>query len=429
MCALPFRGALFDLDGTLLDSMYVWMEVDDRFFAERGMVTPSDYAKSLAGMSYREMAEYTKERFRLTETWEELVDIWMRMALEEYNLRVPLKSGSKEYLTYLKSQGVKLAVTTVQPPDMFIECLKRNGIYDLFDAFCSAGEHGKEDGALYLRAAGQLGIPPHECAVFEDIYEGIVGAKRVGMKAYCIEEPASRHIRNKIAPIADAMLDTLWDMQKYHPWHRRCVIFTAYCESPQGAYRPMPDDMILCADGGRNIADALGVHADCVLGDFDSSEMPVGGNVLRYPVEKDDTDTMLCIRRALEQGHRNILLIGGLGGRFGHTMANIQALLFAHAHGANIALCDGNTRIHILECGTLTLHREYDTVSVFALSPVCAGVCLYGLQYPLRNATLTNDFPIGCSNHFAEDTAFVAVREGVLLVIEENEGDARGSAP
>jgi len=215
---IPFRGALFDLDGTLLDSMYVWMEVDNRFFARLGMTTPPDYAKALSGLSYRQMAEYTKERFHLPESWEEIVGIWKRMALEEYQLRVPLKSGSLEYLTYLKSQGVRMAVTTVQPREMFIDCLRRNGIYNLFDAFCSAEEPSKEDGAIYLRAAEKLGLPPRDCAVFEDVYEGILGAKRVGMRAFCVYEPTSAHRHDKIIPIADAMLDTIWDMAKYHDW-------------------------------------------------------------------------------------------------------------------------------------------------------------------------------------------------------------------
>ena len=80
----PFDAAIFDLDGTLLDSMYVWHHIDDVYFARRGMKTPPDYGRALAGLSYRESAEYTKARFGFPEPWEEIVQEWTTLAREEY---------------------------------------------------------------------------------------------------------------------------------------------------------------------------------------------------------------------------------------------------------------------------------------------------------------------------------------------------------
>ena len=157
---IPFQAALFDLDGTLLNSMYVWAEVDRRYFAEKGIPMPEDYPRALSGLSYRQSAEYTRARFGFPESWEEIVATWTRMSREEYHCRVGLKPGSREYLQYLKKQGVKLAVTTALPPDLYEECLKRNGVYDLFDAFCSTKERSKEDGGIFLRAAAKLGVKP-----------------------------------------------------------------------------------------------------------------------------------------------------------------------------------------------------------------------------------------------------------------------------
>ena len=98
----PFDTAIFDLDGTLLDSMYVWRHIDDRFFEKRGMVSPPDYGPALAGKSYRESAEYTIERFGLSESWEEIVKEWTDMAIDEYAHHVPLKDGAREYLDALQ---------------------------------------------------------------------------------------------------------------------------------------------------------------------------------------------------------------------------------------------------------------------------------------------------------------------------------------
>ena len=419
---IPFQAALFDLDGTLLNSMYVWAEVDRRYFAEKGIPMPEDYPRALSGLSYRQSAEYTRARFGFPESWEEIVATWTRMSREEYHCRVGLKPGSREYLQYLKKQGVKLAVATALPPDLYEECLKRNGVYDLFDAFCSTKERSKEDGGIFLRAAAKLGVKPEQCAVFEDVYEGIAGAKRVGMQAYCILDAAASYAHGRIAEIADGMLESIWDMRRVHDLPGRCVIFAAVCEGKPGeACRMEAGDLALCADGGQNVAHAMGIVPDVVLGDFDSSREPANVPVIRHPKEKDDTDTMLCVRYALERGFRDILIVGGLGGRFGHSIANVQTLLFAGKHGARAVLDDGNTRMQLLTEGEITLIRRHEILSVFAVSPECTGVTLRGLQYPLENAVITNDFPVGCSNHFVADTAYVSVEHGTLLLVEEDE--------
>ena len=101
----PFDAAIFDLDGTLLDSMYVWKRVDEIFFENMGMECPADYGPALAGKSYRESAEYTIERFGLTESWEEIVRGWTELAHREYAENVGLKPGAREYLTLLRRSG------------------------------------------------------------------------------------------------------------------------------------------------------------------------------------------------------------------------------------------------------------------------------------------------------------------------------------
>ena len=178
-------AALFDLDGTLFDSLGVWADIDRRFFAERGLTMPEDYTASISGLSFIQTAQYTKERFGLTQSPEQIAAIWHEMCREAYVDRVALKPGAAEYLAGLRGAGLKLAVVTTLTEELYAPALKRNGVYDLFDTFATTDETGlhKRTGEIYLLAARRLAVQPRDCAVFEDIIEGIEGAKAAGMTA------------------------------------------------------------------------------------------------------------------------------------------------------------------------------------------------------------------------------------------------------
>lgn len=206
---LTFGAALFDMDGTILDSMGVWADVDRHFFESRNMPVPEDYAHSISGLSFRQTAVYTKERFNLAESVDEILDEWNKMCEDEYVNHVVLKENAKEYLMKLKGMGVKLAVATALPERLFRPALERNGIYHLFDAYASTDEAGerKSTGKVYLLAAERLGVDRKDCCVFEDILDGIQGAKNVGMKAVLVRDDASIKTRKESLEIADAYLE------------------------------------------------------------------------------------------------------------------------------------------------------------------------------------------------------------------------------
>lgn len=210
---LTFAAALFDMDGTILDSMGVWANVDRHFFESRGMEIPDDYVHSISGLSFRQTAVYTKERFRLPESVDEILDEWNRMCEDEYVNHVLLKKNAKEYLLKLKSMGVKLAVATALPERLFRPALERNGVYHLFDAYASTDETGerKSTGKVYLLAAKRLQTDAKDCCVFEDILDGIQGAKRAGMKAVLVKDDASIKTRKESLEIADAYLEAYAD--------------------------------------------------------------------------------------------------------------------------------------------------------------------------------------------------------------------------
>lgn len=202
---------------------------------------------------------------------------------------------------------------------------------------------------------------------------------------------------------------------------RRCVLFTAYIRGDvREAYTPRKDDYVLCADGGYAHALAAGVKPDLVIGDGDSlHNVDVPPELmLRVPVEKDDTDTMLCIRYALKEGFTDCVIVGGVGGRLDHTLANLQTLAFAYEHGMRAMLCDSQDCVLLLGPGELELpRREGFTLSLFSYTERCDGVTIRGVHYPLTDALLTQAFPLGVSNAFEAEQACISVRKGLLLIV------------
>ncbi len=196
-----------------------------------------------------------------------------------------------------------------------------------------------------------------------------------------------------------------------------CVIFCA-AEFDHLAKPLEEGDFILAADGGLVHTEKLGLTPDGILGDFDSLGFtPQGANV--FPVEKDDTDAMLAVRRGLELGFREFVLYGSLDGpRLDHTIANFQTLQFVADRGGQGYLVGRDYIVTVVKNGALSFPAGWTgTVSVFCLGADAAGVDIQGLYYPLENDTLTAGFPLGVSNHFTGSEAKVSVKDGSLLVL------------
>ena len=183
-------------------------------------------------------------------------------------------------------------------------------------------------------------------------------------------------------------------------------------------FEPGEEDLVIAADAGLLHLRVRGITPDLVVGDFDSLDKPpVGRNVSVYPVEKDDTDTMLAIKLGWERGCRTFYLLAGTGGRTDHTLANLQALLWLATRGGRGVLCGEEECFTALQNDSLTFRPEAaGTLSVFAQNGTARGVTLTGTYYPLDNATLSEEFPLGVSNHFTGKAATVSVADGALLV-------------
>lgn len=183
---------------------------------------------------------------------------------------------------------------------------------------------------------------------------------------------------------------------------------------------PRPEDLILAADGGLRHTEALGLTPDCILGDFDSlNYIPQGPLVNRFPVEKDDTDSILAIKLGLRQGCRRFLIYGAMDGpRLDHTIANFQALSYLANHDAFGYLVGKDYLATVLAPGSLKFGPEAEgIVSIFCTGADAFGVNLRGLQYPLTDAHLSAGFPLGVSNHFLGVPSEISFRAGRLLIL------------
>ena len=200
-----FKAAIFDLDGTLIDSMGVWEKIDVDFLTKRGLPVPESYMREVFSKSFPEAAAYTIALFGLKESAEEVIADWNRMAIDEYSRRIRLKPHAREYLLFLKGRGVRLGTATALPRALYEPVLKNNGVYDWFDAFASVGEvaRGKESPELYLLAAKRLGVAPGDCAAFEDVLRGIRGIKAAGMRAYGVYDRCSEHEEAQIRELCE----------------------------------------------------------------------------------------------------------------------------------------------------------------------------------------------------------------------------------
>lgn len=198
---------------------------------------------------------------------------------------------------------------------------------------------------------------------------------------------------------------------------KQCVIFCA--AGFDGLMDPIAsEDFVIAADGGLNYTKALGLTPQAIIGDFDSLHyIPTGAEV--YPVEKDDTDSMLAVKLGLKKGYRRFVIYGGLDGeRLDHTVANYQTLQYLAQRDARGILVGRDFCATVIRDGALAFSGgTAGDISVFCMGPDATGVTIEGLYYTLRNGTLTSGFPLGVSNHFTGAPAKIEVARGFLLIL------------
>ncbi len=183
--AFPARtkAVFLDLDGTLLDSMGVWTDIDREFLARRGLEVPPGYLEDIVPLSFRDTALYTIRRFHLNETPEALMNEWREMSLEAYRDWVPLKAYAKDLLAFLKGKGFRLAAATASTPELAIPCLTRLGILPELEMVITTEDTfiGKNEPDFWEVAARRMELSPENCALFDDAAASLGAAKQMGL--------------------------------------------------------------------------------------------------------------------------------------------------------------------------------------------------------------------------------------------------------
>ena len=187
------------------------------------------------------------------------------------------------------------------------------------------------------------------------------------------------------------------------------------------------EDFVIAVDGGLSYCEILNIEPDFIIGDFDSVsegekkaicklQIEIPDRIRQLKPEKDDTDMLSALKYGLEAGYRDFRIYGGTGGRFDHTLANIQCLLYLKNHDAVGYLVDGTGMILVLQNEVVHFNRNLEGfLSLFSLGKQAKGVSIEGMKYPLKDYTMTNDFPIGISNEFIGEEAVISVEDGELV--------------
>ncbi len=208
------KAILFDLDGTLVDSMWMWKQIDIEFLGRYGYECPEDLQRSIEGMSFSETAVYFKERFDLPLTLDEIKACWTQMSIDKYRYEVPLKTGAMEFLKFCKEHHIRTGIATSNGREMVDAVVHSLNIGEYLDVITTACEvnAGKPEPDIYLEVARRLQTEPSECLVFEDIPAGITAGKRAGMTVIAIEDDFSRNMKEEKLAIADGFIDNYFDL-------------------------------------------------------------------------------------------------------------------------------------------------------------------------------------------------------------------------
>lgn len=203
------EAVIFDLDGSLVDSMWMWQEIDREYLGRFGIDLPDNLQSAIEGMSFSETAVYFKERFSIPDSLEQMKNDWNRMAWDKYTNDVPLKPGVSEFLDKCRANKIKLGIATSNSRELVDNIASVHGLNDYFDCIMTACEvsRGKPAPDIYLAVAEKLQVKPERCLVFEDIIPGIMAGKNAGMQVCAVEDEYSVHDKHAKKELADYYIE------------------------------------------------------------------------------------------------------------------------------------------------------------------------------------------------------------------------------
>lgn len=207
------KAVIFDLDGSLVDSMWIWREIDIEYMNRHGYATTREeldaFQAEIEGMSFRETAEWVSSHYDIPRTVEEMMDDWNNMAWDKYEKEVPLKEGVRGFIERCKKHGIKLGIASSNSRELVENVLNVHGILDYFECIKtgSDGLKGKPAPDIYLTVADLLQVSPADCLVFEDVIKGIQAGKSAGMQVCAVEDAYSAIHREEKKKLADYYIE------------------------------------------------------------------------------------------------------------------------------------------------------------------------------------------------------------------------------
>lgn len=208
------EAVIFDLDGSLVDSMWMWRAIDIEYLGRFGIPLPEDLQSKIEGMCFNETAMYFKEHFPISDPVEKIKDDWNKMAWDKYANEVPLKPGIPEFLENCRSNGIKLGIATSNSRELVENIALVHGLKDHFSCImtgCDVGR-GKPAPDIYLAVAQRLGVEPSKCLVFEDIVPGIKAGVSAGMRVCAVDDAYSAAQREAKQEMADYYIENFYDL-------------------------------------------------------------------------------------------------------------------------------------------------------------------------------------------------------------------------
>lgn len=199
------EAVIFDLDGSMVDSMWMWRAIDIEYLGRFGISLPNDLQACIEGMSFSETAVYFKERFQLPDDLDTIKAEWNNMAWDKYSHEVPVKDGVKELLQYCMEHGIKAGIATSNSRQLVENVVRTHHLERYFDCIMTGCDvaKGKPAPDIYLAVARELDVTPCNCLVFEDIIAGIQAGKAAGMRVCAVYDQYSEHQDTEKRALAD----------------------------------------------------------------------------------------------------------------------------------------------------------------------------------------------------------------------------------
>lgn len=203
------EAVIFDVDGTMVDSMWMWKRIDKEYLEKFDIPLPDTLQAEIEGASFYETAVYFKEHFGLPDPVEKIMADWNEMAWEKYEKEVPLKSGVREFMQLCQKRGIKMGIATSNSRELLETIERVHGLTEYVTCIMTGSEvpKGKPAPDIYLAVARQLQAAPERCLVFEDLTAGIMAGKNAGMKVCAVQDAYSFHSDREKRELADYYIE------------------------------------------------------------------------------------------------------------------------------------------------------------------------------------------------------------------------------